>query len=288
MDPKTAPLYGVLIPALITLAFVAAAWRPWKRAGVPTGGWGSALGVSLGYIAADILIRGWHGLLPPGGGLLHPHIALATALIAAPLTFSRKLWAWLPTMSVLSLASSAAILRAAINADARAAIPYVAIAGAVGLALWLCIFLAARRSTGARVPLMLWAAAAGSALILLQSGNLALAQMSGALAACMGVFILLGWLRPQIPAVLGATPVFAMVMLGLLIAGRGFAEPWKNTDRALILAAAAIASPALTLLPPLHRLKPWAGTLVGVLCTAAISAAGLYLTTDGFDFSGFR
>jgi len=288
MDPKEAVLYGVLPPAVITLVFVIASWQPWKRTGAPAGAWGSALGIGIGYAVADILIRGWHGLLPPGGGLMHPHIALVTALVIAALTFRKSIGARLPISVILTAGASALVLRAGLTNDFGAAIPYVAAATAAGVVMWMCVWSAAHKVRGARIPLMLWAAATGSSLILLQSHNAALAQMSGALAASMGVFILLGWIRPQIPAVLGAIPVYLLVMLGLLIAGRGFIEPWQKTHWALVLAAVAVASPVVTALPLFRKLRPWAVTAAGVLLAFAISAAGLYLTHDGFDFSGFR
>ncbi len=288
MDPKQALLYGVLPPAVITLVFILASWQPWKRSGTPNGAWGSALGTGIGFALADILIRGWHGLLPPGGGSLHPHVALITALIIAGLTYKKAIGARLPVSILLTAGTSCLFFRAALTADWRATWPYAAVATAVGLIQWTSIHTAAHKPQGARIPLMLWAAAVGNSLILLQSHNSALAQLSGALAASMGVFVLVGWLRPQIPAVSGAIPVYLQVMLGLLVVGRGFTDPWAKTDWSLAVAAAAVASPVLTLAPPIRKLKPWLGTVVSVLLTFAICAAGLYLTQDGFDFSGFK
>jgi hypothetical protein len=133
---------------------------------------------------------------------------------------------------------------------------------------------------------MLWAAAAGNALVFLQNHSLSLAQMSGALAACMGGFVILGWWRPQLPAIRGAIPVYVLVMLGLLIVGRGFATGWDSTHWSYVLAAAAVASPVLTLIPPLKKLTPWTGTLIGFLLTLALCAAALALSDSKFDFSG--
>ena len=283
-------LLGILPPILSTLIFLLA-WRPWKKDGCPNAAWASAIGLAIGYAISDILIRGvhreWHGILPNGGSLWHPHIAISTALIVAALTRFKKI-PRLPVSILLTAAAVALYLRVPLTDNPKAALPALILFTGIGLLLWTCIWSAAKNTKGARLPLMLWAAAAGSALILLQSGNAALAQLSGALAASMGVFILLGWLRPQLPAVNGALPVYTLVMLGLLIVGRGFAHPWQKSDRPFIFAAAAVASPILTLLPPIRKLKPWAGTLLGVILTLAISAIGLYLTEDGFDFSGFK
>jgi hypothetical protein len=44
----------------------------------------------------------------------------------------------------------------------------------------------------------------------------------------------------------------------------------------------------LTLLPPIKRLKPWQGTLIGMLLTFALCIAGLALSANKFDFSGYN
>lgn len=286
-------LFATIPPIVSTLVFILIAWRPWKREGCPNGAWGSALGLAIGYAAADIRIRSWpfdfnQDLLPAGGGRWHPHIALVTALIVVGLTRYKKIGARLPVSVVLTAGAVALYLRVAMADDAKATLPALGIFTAIGLVLWSCIWAAAKNGKGARLPLMLWAAAAGASLILLQSGNAALAMLSGALAASMGVFAVFGWIRPSLPMVTGALPVYTLVMLGLLIVGRGFAQPYQKSDHPIILAAMAVASPVLMMVPPLRKLKPAVGTLVGMILTGAIAAVGLYLTPDGFDFSGFK
>src|SRR6516225_3165232 len=87
-------LLGIVPPIIATLVFVLLAWRPWKK-GCPNGAWGSALGLAIGYAAADILIRSWpfdvkQDLLPAGGSRWHPHVALAAAVFVAALSKVRK------------------------------------------------------------------------------------------------------------------------------------------------------------------------------------------------------
>lgn len=283
-------LKGVIPPVLLTLFFVLIAWRPWKRSGTPNGAWGSALGLAIGYAIADLLVRGTHTNLyhffPRSGSNWHPYIAVATAALIAALSTYKKIGARLPVSILLTAIASTLYFRSMFVQDMAGTLPAIGIATAVGLILWMGVWSAAHKTTGARIPLMLWAAATGISLIFLQSHNLALAQMSGALAASMGVFVLLGWLRPSIPAVSAAIPVYILVMLGLLIVGRGFMKPWETSHWSFVFAAGAVASPGLTLLPPFRKLKPWLGTLAGVLIALAISAIGVALTPSGFDFSG--
>lgn len=285
-------LKGVIPPIVATLFFLLIAWRPWKRSGTPNGAWGSALGLAIGYAIADILVRGTHTNLyhvfPRSGSNWHPYIAVATGALIAALSSYKKIGARLPVSILLTALASTLYFRSMFVADWKGTLPAIGIATAVGLFMWMGVWSAAHKATGARIPLMLWAAATGSALILLQSHNLALAQMAGALAASMGVFILLGWLRPSIPAVTAAIPVYILVMLGLFIVARGFMKPWETAHWSIALAAVAVASPGLTLLPPFRKLKPWLGTLAGLLLTLAISAIGLALTPSGFDFSELK
>lgn len=291
MDPKQALIQGIIIPAVITLFFVVVSWRPWKRDGAATGAWGSALGIAIGYAAADFIIRGWHGSLlgifPKAGSNYHPYVALCAGILIAALTFWKKIGARLPVSILLTSGACLLYYRSFLFGDLQGTLPVLGISVAAGLLMWLCVWTPAFKARGARIPLMLWAAAVGNALILAQSGVASLAQMSGALAAAMGVFVLLGWIRPGIPAVTGALPVYTLVMLGLLIHARDFG-PLKKTDFALMVAALAVCSPALTLLPPMKKLKPWACTAVGLALTCVVCAVGLWLTPDGFDFSGFK
>lgn len=285
-------LLGVIPPIIATLIFILIAWRPWKKSAWPTGNWGSAFGIAIGYSISDLLLRGvhteWRGILPVSGGNFHPHVALLTAIIVSLLSRYKKIGARMPSSIFLAAIACAAYLRTPLANDRDATIPIYLILTAICLAMWSCIRAASHLSKGARIPLVLWAAATGNALILLQSHNLALAQLSGALAASMGVFVLLGWLRPQLPAIHAAVPVYTLVMAGLLIAGRGFNTPWSRADRPFLFAALAVASPILTMLPPIRKLKPWLGTLIAIILTLTLCAVGLYLTDDGFDFSGFK
>lgn len=277
-------LPGVLPPIVFSLVFLAIAWRPWKKAGWPKADWGSALGVALGYIVADELVRGTHKLWPSGGEM-HPHIALLAAVFVV-LTARPKLVTFRALLAViLTVAATALVLRTPLRDNREHAIKVIAIASAAGLAMWSACALAAARHGGARVPLMLWAAAAGNAVMFLQNTSISMSQMSGALAACMGGFVLLGWWRPHIPAIRGAIPVYVLVMLGLMIVGRHYDRPWEQSHWSFVLGACAVASPALTLLPPVKKLKPWQGTLVGLILTVVLCIAAIALSDNKFDFS---
>ncbi len=277
-------LPGVLPPVVFSLFFLAMAWRPWKRSGWPKGDWGSALGVALGYIVADELVRRTHQVWPDGGRM-HPHIALFAAVFVIA-TARPKLATFRALLAViLTIAVSALILRTPLRDDRGHAMKVIAIASGAGLAMWSACSLAASRQGGARVPLMLWAAASGNAVVFLQNSSISMAQMSGALAACMGGFVLLGWWRPQIPAVRGAIPVYVLVMLGLMVVGRHYDKPWEESHWSFFLGACAVASPAVTLLPPIKKLKAWLGTLVGLMLTIALCVAAVALSDNKFDFS---
>jgi hypothetical protein len=280
-------LQGLLPPLVITALLVVVAWRLWRRSGWPNGAWGSALGVGLGYAVSDVLLRGWEWPVPAGGGRLHAAIAIVSATLTALLSLKANTRFPLPLMAILTAGASAAVLRTPLGDDARHAVAYVIGATLIGLVVWLGVSRALREGTGARVALGLWGAGAGASVVLLQSGNLALAQLSGALAASMGTVVVAGWVRPQVPAVNAAAPVFTTVLLGLFIAGRGFAKPWSPTDWSFILSAAAVASPVVSTLPPLKSLRPWVTTGLTLLASLGLCAAGVALSENGFDFSGY-
>jgi hypothetical protein len=225
--------------------------------------------------------------MPAGGGRLHALIAIGAALLTALIPRNLRTPARFAVVASLLAGASALVLRTPLKDDGVAALPLLLSAIAIGLAMWLCIDLATRSSNGPRVALGLWGAASGSSAVLLQSGNLALAQLSGALAASLGVFVLALWWRPQAPMLLGATPVFVAVFLTLLIAGRGFASSWKPTDWSFVLAAAAAASPIAFALPFLRSQRPWVLGLLTVLLSLGLCAAGIAMSAHGFDFGGY-
>jgi len=163
--------------------------------------------------------------------------------------------------------------------SAAARIGWLAGLAVGGLLFWTVLDLLAKRSTGAAWPLALGVVAVGSSVVLLYAGSLKLAQLAGALAACLGVATLIGWWRPLLSLARGAVPVVAVLLSGLWLAGYFYAEALASSVGLLALAPLAVC---FTATEAWQRLPNWLRNLlflaallvpVALAVTLAIRAA---------------
>jgi hypothetical protein len=128
-----------------------------------------------------------------------------------------------------------------------------------------------RRRPGPLVPLLLAVTAVGSAVVLIQSGNAKLAQLAGALTAALGSIMVLAALVPDRPVAAGAVPVVAVLLPGLLAAGKFYSFSDVPLTSYILVAAAPLGL-ALPELPGLRSLPSWAGAILRMLVVLGILA----------------
>lgn len=277
--PIQTPLLAVLPAAAVALILLAIAWRPWKPTG--RGWWGSALTLGLAYPLADYLIfRNIPGFPPAEEHRWLPYIALAGAAfgLAEPLWRGRDWRGY--AFAGLAAACIAPLLW--VDLSRRGTLPFallwLAVWTAVCSMLWTELLIESRRPAAARLPLILTLAATGAAAVTLQSYSASLGFAAGSIAAVAAVFFLLSLIRPAIPALPAATPAFALLLVGVLVAHA------STPVEAKVLTAFSGATAGLASRGPFRRLPGWLGTLLAVAITVALIAAALYFTPGRYQF----
>ncbi len=132
---------------------------------------------------------------------------------------------------------------------------------------------------GVRVPLTWWVACVGTAVVFVQSSEVVYAQLTGAMAAVMGAFVVIGAWRRQFEIVRGVAPVFAVLFVGVVLVSTGM------DGKSAILVLLAASAPALGLAPFTQKLKPWMTTVLSMLLAAVLCVAAVWFSPQGFNFS---
>ncbi len=138
-------------------------------------------------------------------------------------------------------------------------------------ALWSSLERLARRRAGPSLPLALWAACAGTAVLLLENRSALQAQLAGSLAAALGAAIVVAFLVRGAHLPTGAIAILALVVSALLRQASLYDLPTE----CWVLVAVAFAAPWIGEIPALRRRSPLlAGTaaFLGALIPTAIAA----------------
>lgn len=258
-------LLGLVLPVVVCAAALIGAWRPW-RPGAPIAGglWAGAVALGAGFVPAFLAADPWPDL--------PPHVT----------------WHWIAWLAVVAAAVGAAdgLHRWPLRVRLSAGLALAAGCGWLLVGDWvthawawrgatavvIAVLLAtlnasAGRHQGASVPLSMCLAALGASIVLVLSGNAKLAQLVGALAACLGAAVVLAWWRPEVSLARGGVQVVAVLLPGLVLSGYFLSwseiAPWV-----FVLAAIAPALLWVSGSIPLDRLPPWQATAVRVAVTA--------------------
>jgi hypothetical protein len=146
---------------------------------------------------------------------------------------------------------------------------------------WVLTALAGRHH-GPALPLSLWLVASCAAISLALSFQTA-GQLMGALAAALGAFTVIGFIRPALSFPPGGVALLAIVLGGLLPLGALYGLPVPS---AILLGLAPLAS-FVAEAPPFRKMRPLVRGLVRVVAAGipAAAATGLavasYLSTGG-------
>lgn len=259
-------LYGVLIPAAVTLAtliFVALCRRRGQSTSPPqtlTAEKTSAKGRIAGTLAAALgLVSGWVALVITGQlswDFLNltdsRHWLLPLTLLALAINivagYSRS------SITTMLFRLGCAWVIARILVDAEAAIQPIGPGwySAVGVAvfcLWGLLDIATERWAGVGFPVLLTLIALGMGALLEFAGILMFAQMSGVLAAVLASCSLFAWLVPS-AACRGMVPAVAVLVPGLLFVGyRNHFSEVPPTCFLLVLAAPLLLGMTVCLAP---------------------------------------
>lgn len=285
--PLQTPLLAVVLALLIAAAVLAALWRPWIKSDVLRPAWAGALALAAAFVVSDYLIwRNWPGLwsaeeqrrlwLVAAGAL---GVSVLDSFPGGRIAGTWKAWA-----------AGAVLLLPLVWSDASDTGKYphfllwwLLYAGAIAL-LWSEIATAHKRVGGVRVPLVLCVAAGGTCVAIAQTYSASIGLMGASVAAAMGAVVALAVWRPTLPAVVGAAPVYAALLVGLFVGalyGGVKIQLWS-----FIFCVLSAATGGLGDRGPLRGLKPWIATLACVLLTLALAALAVWNAPKGFDFGG--
>ncbi len=232
-------LIVMVLPGAISMLLLLVAWRPWQRAPVvasvqtdpgtvrelPPSPLAksvlSALALASGPIAADILLRGWHGLWPNATIYFLPHIVVLGAIggLALDRLYPRQR-AHLIFMIVISLLAAYLATQHRVKTQWTAGESIAWLSGLTFASIFVWTIADGWMRTvpkpGARLPLLAWLAFSACAGVMLFSGGAALSQIAGAFAAACGPFVLLAWWRPDLPMMRPAVGVLGLALPAIM------------------------------------------------------------------------
>ena len=216
--------------------------------------------MGLAFVPAFLAVDHWPGLPPIEAW----HWIAWLVPVAAVAGVADCLVRWPTPLRLLGVATLAAVCGRLLVFDALDhAWPWRGVTAAVIAVVAVSVNAAAERRPGAAVPLCLCVAAAGASVVLLGSANAKLAQLAGALAACMGVVVVLAWWRPAASLSRGGTAVVSVLLPGLVLSGYFMSgsdiRPWVY-----VLAAIAPAFTWPAALIRLEGLRNWQATAIRV------------------------
>jgi hypothetical protein len=259
-------LEGLLLPLVTALAGFALTRRRGADPKAPRGCWGGALAVGGGYLVGHTAVRGW----PPWPPLerldwlwyLTP-VAVALGLVEtlAPLPAGLR-WVLRTLLWVTVVDILVAPWRMTESSPAALAAGLLALR-AGGLVCWGTVAALAGRGSGRGLPPLLVVLALGSALVLFWSGSLVLAQLAGALGACLAAAALAAWWT-RTPLAQGGGSVAAVLVLGIWLVGY-FTLDVPAASAVLLPVGVPLAWLAGAVAARL-RLRPWLVAVVEAVC----------------------
>jgi hypothetical protein len=285
-DPSIISPLHVLIPAVIAMVILGAAWNPWNR-NTRRAAWGGPVAMAVAFCAVFPWIVGAPPEPIPSSAVGWMfHIAVGMGILGAidALLFPRIAWYWrVLVFAAAALVGFGLILRLPlVDPDRRnEAALWVAITGGLAVIWWLALREPETdaRQTRALAPAALTLMGSAIALTQISSGTVLYTRLSLAVAAAAGSMLVIALLRKDhlaSPAASAAT----VLLLALLLAGRFFAE--VTTPVFFGVGAAPLLILILRYATPLPRRRPLAYQLLALaalLLPLAITVAPILLRT---------
>ncbi len=260
---------GVVLPVVLCAGVLMAAWRPWRRDAQLAGGlWAGAAALALASLPAFLAVDPWPGLPPH----VTWHWIAWLVPVAAVAGVADALVRWPTAVRLLGAVTLAAVCGRLLVGDwVDHAWSWRAVMASAIAVTAVSVNAAADRRPGAAVPLSMCVAALGASIVLLGSGGAKLAQLAGALSACLGVVVAINWWRPTVSLSRGGAAVIAVLLPGLVLSGY-FASYSEIPPWVYVLAAIAPAFAWPAALIRLEGLRVWQAATIRV-AVAAIPVA---------------
>ncbi|HSR66714.1 MAG TPA: hypothetical protein VLU25_02140 [Acidobacteriota bacterium] len=269
-------ILAIVVPIAVTAACVLVfrALADDRQAGLRRG---AALGLGLAFAVGHWIILDWPSFPPIDSTRWLAYLALAAALLGL-VEGGPKLPSWAHWGLRLILAVGTVWLIGKpifLNSMQGLQIVLAVVGFSLGLlVLWTEIDQLAARVAGVSVPLALTVLATATSFGLVVSHTASLGQLTGALAAGLGVLAALALLFPELKMNRGSSGVVANLLAGLWVSGYFYASLPLYTVLLLWLSPSALW---LAEAGPLRNLGPFAKAVLRVLLIAIPAGAAVYL-----------
>ena len=277
-------LPAILVPAIVAGTTWIISWHMWRRNSLSRyGHWGGAVGIGLGFVAANFIIVSWPPFPPNTAAQWLVYLAAVATLLT---TLERRwrlsperLWRFRFGMSALFMLL---LLRSMIMytwSDPQALF-WLAVIIPTTAAVWKYLDVFAKRNPGASLPMALWLVCTVAGACLLLSGSAMLGQLAGALAATFGAAVVLGIWARDFTLSGGGISVFVLIYAGLLWQGCFYSELPIVSGGLLFLAPLTVWVGKMKVIERLSSKKA-ALVQITVLCTPLAIAAALSFWVAG-------
>jgi hypothetical protein len=272
-------LYTAAVPAVLALAVLLAAWRPWRRGNrlATRGHWGGALGTGLAFLAAFALLD---GAVPPWPPAEARHwlfyfaaaltvLALVDSVLRAVLRARRPALAWLRAEVALTVCAAAVFfmfrpMMLGESWTASESACHVLVMTVVLHATWASAELLVLRLPRQAGPLVLSTFAGAAAMVVMMSGSVVYGRLAGVLAIAVLVATAVAPAAPGFSFARGGVSVIVPTVVAILFLGHHYVDPGVTVANVGLLLAGLLL-PWLVALPPLRKRRPWLRTTVAVL-----------------------
>lgn len=233
--------------------------------------WSPGLGVGAALAIAYGFALQWPPLPPRQSVDWLAYVAGALALVAladAIRPLNRTVW----TVLILALlAATSYLLVRPLLAPGRPTVTEgwtIAAVGLVAGVIWWIAGAAFSRRSDARTTSGVWfLTAAAVAMVMMLSGSQKIGMIAGAPAAAMAGLLLTTWLRPRLLLHPGALVPLAVLLTGVLIAGRAWITPAPPLWQMGLIFIAPLL-PWVVELTPARRWQPMRRTALALVLTA--------------------
>ncbi len=267
--------WGLALPAILCAAAVVALDR-WQQTGL---GW--PVGLCVGFTAGYHATEGWPPLPPVQSQQWLLTVLMPAAFLVSCLALVRRVWCRRVWMFRAALAFSAAplLLQSYLEYhwSASQSTVYAVGFGVVCLLIWSVLArIATDRTCGRWLAAALLVTSGGVGLTTLFSGSQTLGQLGLALAATLaggGVAVLLAFDRQSYPTTTAMIDVPIVLLAGLLLNGRWYAE--MASVHSVLLGLSPLAF-GVSVAPGVRRLQTWQRIALGLVLTAIFVAAAVF------------
>lgn len=279
-------LFGVLIPAAISLILMLIAWRPWST-GSPHGYWAGPLAIGVGFCVGLLGLQSRPTLPPTSAedwlfhlGWMVAIVGLITAVVRLPLTV-RAIVAALASAAAVYLVLRPLTIGSTFTPATWSTNQAAMYIGAITLAMTAAFVLfeiGSERWKDAVVPLLLTETAAALGLYMMFNGSQTYGQRAGILAAAVGPVMLIALRWKRVSLARGGVMAVVVLLGGLLTTC--YAYPDKVILYRLLLIGAA---PFVGLIPAFTPLKGWKRYVACALLAAI--PLGFVVVPAGMEFA---